>query len=232
MGATATKHKKHRVVTVRIVVASVVVGVVLAVASVPYGTLVAELRLRGPLSRWVGDRLPGPARSAGIRWVRSYVRFNPEGSQHYLARAPMFPYWMHGSGGGEPTPVTGVPPTAARAAQREGGPMDAYWSGYPFTAAVGWWKHPGPSRTLVRWLYQSPFGHQRYIAIPLRPIWPGLLANTLFYAALTLVLLAGLRLRRTRRRRAHGRCVACGYELGEGVGVCPECGLGAIREIE
>lgn len=62
-------------------------------------------------------------------------------------------------------------------------------------------------------------------AIPLRPVWPGLIADTLFYA----LLFAGLhRLsawgRRTRRRR-RGRCAACGYDLfGLNSPTCPECG--------
>lgn len=65
----------------------------------------------------------------------------------------------------------------------------------------------------------------RDFLVPYLPHWPGLLGNTLFYAALALGLLVLLRWRRTGRRRARGLCVACGYELGEGVGVCPECGL-------
>lgn len=126
-----------------------------------------------------------------------------------------------------PAPSGVVPRAAERAARREGRSLDVCWSGFPFRAAVGWWSYPGPLDTLVRWQDRSRVGHTWVVAIPLRPIWPGLLANTLFYAALTLALLAGLRVVRTRRRRARGRCVACGYELDEGVGVCPECGLAA-----
>ena len=62
---------------------------------------------------------------------------------------------------------------------------------------------------------------------PLRPIWPGLLANTLCYATVTLALLVSVCLIRARRRRKRGCCVACGYELGEGLRTCPECGLEA-----
>ncbi|MEO1279134.1 MAG: hypothetical protein AAFV77_09275 [Planctomycetota bacterium] len=59
----------------------------------------------------------------------------------------------------------------------------------------------------------------------MRPVWSGLLANTLFYTTITLALLIGLRLIRTRRRRNRNLCVACGYQLGEDIHTCPECGL-------
>jgi hypothetical protein len=63
-------------------------------------------------------------------------------------------------------------------------------------------------------------------ALPLRPIWPGLAADTAFYAgAWWLLLLAPGRLRRTLRRR-RGRCTRCGYDrAGLTPGApCPECG--------
>lgn len=64
--------------------------------------------------------------------------------------------------------------------------------------------------------------------IPMRPLPLGVLANTLFYATPTLILLATFRLTliawRTRHRRHRDRCAACGYEPGPGVTVCPECG--------
>ena len=76
----------------------------------------------------------------------------------------------------------------------------------------------------------------RYVEIPLRPIWPGVLGNTLFYAVPAALVLSALRVvvlgirgalrsARARRRARHGRCIGCGYELGQGVTVCPECGL-------
>ncbi len=63
--------------------------------------------------------------------------------------------------------------------------------------------------------------------LPLRPLWRGALANTVFYSAgLWLVwYLKILRpftlLRRLRIKR--GRCPACGYPMGESA-VCSECG--------
>jgi hypothetical protein len=64
--------------------------------------------------------------------------------------------------------------------------------------------------------------------LPLRVIWPGLLINSLCYAAFWLALLCSLRfVRRIRSilRRHAQRCPCCGYSL-HGAGGCPECGAG------
>lgn len=66
-------------------------------------------------------------------------------------------------------------------------------------------------------------------ALPLLPLWPGFLINTLFYALLLCIAwrLPGVLRRAVRRRR--GRCVGCGYDrdgLDPGA-ACPECGEGA-----
>lgn len=57
--------------------------------------------------------------------------------------------------------------------------------------------------------------------IPIRPMWPGFLVNSLFWGLLTgaVFFVPGV-IRRSVRR---GRCVGCGYELA-GLGRCPECG--------
>jgi hypothetical protein len=60
----------------------------------------------------------------------------------------------------------------------------------------------------------------------IRPIWPGLALNTLFYAGLAWGLWqVPLDIRRRRRRRMN-RCVKCGYDRA-GIAAdakCPECG--------
>ncbi|MFI4881408.1 MAG: hypothetical protein ACIAQU_02360 [Phycisphaerales bacterium JB064] len=63
-------------------------------------------------------------------------------------------------------------------------------------------------------------------ALPLLPLWPGFLINTLFYALLLFIAWrTPIFVRRTLRRR-RGRCVGCGYDrdgLDPGA-ACPECG--------
>jgi hypothetical protein len=59
--------------------------------------------------------------------------------------------------------------------------------------------------------------------IPLTPVLPGFLLNTLFYAAVLRVPLMFFPLRRWRRRR-RGRCVECNYDLTGIDAPCPECG--------
>ena len=65
---------------------------------------------------------------------------------------------------------------------------------------------------------------------PLRPIWPGFAFNTAFYAALIWMCIAVPAELRRKRRRSHGLCVKCAYDLrgreGRSDG-CPECGASA-----
>lgn len=62
-------------------------------------------------------------------------------------------------------------------------------------------------------------------ALPMRPIWKGLAANTGVYAAAWFVVLGAFVAARRSARRRRGRCPACGYDLGCDMdGGCPECG--------
>ncbi len=56
------------------------------------------------------------------------------------------------------------------------------------------------------------------------PETPGIVLNTLVWGAITLSLAESWRALKRSRRAKRGRCVACGYELGE-LERCPECGL-------
>ncbi|MCC7390524.1 MAG: hypothetical protein IT431_17365 [Phycisphaerales bacterium] len=61
--------------------------------------------------------------------------------------------------------------------------------------------------------------------LPCIPYWPGLLANTLFYALLLATLHQLTAYARRARRRRRNRCAACNYDLrGLTTPTCPECG--------
>ncbi|MGD1916621.1 MAG: hypothetical protein ACFCBV_10610, partial [Phycisphaerales bacterium] len=83
-----------------------------------------------------------------------------------------------------------------------------------------------PRRTWEDGLYRVTIGtfSQRN---PVSRIWTGLIANAILNAQIPLALHTGLRLIRTRRRRTRNLCIECAYELGDGIDVCPECGLKA-----
>ena len=67
-------------------------------------------------------------------------------------------------------------------------------------------------------------GPPHYMALPLRPLWPGFAINTIFYATIVWLLFAVPgRLRRWRRIK-RGLCPACGYPIGFS-DVCTECGV-------
>ena len=70
----------------------------------------------------------------------------------------------------------------------------------------------------------------RFGILPLRPIWPGFVANTAFYAAILWLLIPGPFALRRFIRVKRGRCVKCGYPMGESA-VCTECGKAIPRRV-
>ena len=84
---------------------------------------------------------------------------------------------------------------------------------------------PSSTPTVLTWQAGAQEPLYRF-ALPLLPLWPGFLINTLFYALLLfLAWRTPIFARRTLPRR-RGRCVGCGYDR-EGLGTraaCPECG--------
>lgn len=82
-----------------------------------------------------------------------------------------------------------------------------------------------PRRT---WKQSSVVVRSETRLIPLHPLWPGLLANSLLFATAWYTAIAGSsRLRRAHRRR-RCQCTQCKYDLrGTPAGaLCPECGTG------
>jgi hypothetical protein len=58
---------------------------------------------------------------------------------------------------------------------------------------------------------------------PFRPIWPGFVINTLFYADILWLLIPGPFALRRFLRLKRGLCLKCAYPMGES-SVCSECG--------
>ena len=79
---------------------------------------------------------------------------------------------------------------------------------------------------IPRWATRDPLADPLSF-LPLRPIFPGFLLNTLFYAVVVGAILAlpltFIPLRRRLRAR-RGRCPKCNYDLAGLEGPCPECG--------
>ena len=65
--------------------------------------------------------------------------------------------------------------------------------------------------------------------LPLRPIWPGFLIDTVFYAAIWFALFFGFASAKRAIRRKRGRCPRCGYDLRGNLSAgCSECGWGRM----
>lgn len=218
-------------ITARLVVVSLVVGVVLAVVSWPASVMIAAR---------------GPATTSQLKVVEFFVHEETKAyyTRQIQATRTLWLGFEYDAGFNPPTVRRGLSPEAfaqamgaslvpssplpGRTRAALGGLTDTveyYEVGWPWR--VAWGVHGN--------LYQpaksTDVGLWRIVAlgdvwlVPYLPRWPGLLGNTLFYAALVLMPLALLRWHKLRRRATRGLCVACGYESGEGVRVCPECGL-------
>ncbi|MGI9013443.1 MAG: hypothetical protein ACR2GY_04245 [Phycisphaerales bacterium] len=55
--------------------------------------------------------------------------------------------------------------------------------------------------------------YRDYRALPLRPIFPGFIINTLFYAAIWFTLFFGFTSAKRFIRKKRGRCPQCNYDL-------------------
>lgn len=63
------------------------------------------------------------------------------------------------------------------------------------------------------------------LSLPYNPIWSGLLANSLAYGFVWLMVFTAIGFARRAVRRGRGRCTRCNYDLSGAVTpVCPECG--------
>ncbi len=163
------------------------------------------------------------ARDSGLGWEwvassrdRQYLDTDGLGNS---TPQEVVPRW---TGFSEPTDefVTGTVTHEALQAEARGWPMLALAHEVNFAASQNTGapalRFGAPSVTIR---------HDWTRAIPLRPIWPGFVLNTMLFAGvwLSLICLAVTSRRYYRRRR--GLCVNCGYDLrGEFARGCPECG--------
>lgn len=114
------------------------------------------------------------------------------------------------------------------------------WSWFPPTGRTSYWLNRASNRDAlvtvfppdlsVRGALEGPDIRDRFyspsgkILLPYLPYWPGLIADTLVFAAAFAGLHQLVGLARRAMRRKPGMCVKCGYDLTGIEGVCPECG--------
>ncbi len=156
-----------------------------------------------------------------------------------LSRAHIFPEWW-----GQPPSHASIPAGSLWAGaiqDARGWPMLALWCEWPISIAP-----PAPGATPLQSFGniqpprggldlspgRTPRGYESDIAraLPLRPIWRGLLIDSLLFAVpwLLFISLATLTTHalRTRLRHRRGLCPRCAYNL-RGLPLnspCPECG--------
>jgi hypothetical protein len=167
---------------------------------------------------------PLTAGGIGIREELERTRVTPEAVAGLFARSIVMP-WPRGT---RPWPAN----DAYIYFSFRGWPFRAFWLEYEqhyatnttdiaetrihggirvkFNDPTSVWYAPPPSPT----------------ALPYRPVWPGLILDTLFFASLWAALLYIPRAARRSLRRRRGLCPACAYDLRAtpASSPCPECG--------
>lgn len=94
--------------------------------------------------------------------------------------------------------------------------------GWPLRSWAGYFITANPTGRITAWV-QVPWRSQREF-LPYLPLLPGVLVNTVLFAAVWMGALLAVR-RLVRRRAKPGTCEECGYDLrGLSGEKCPECG--------
>jgi hypothetical protein len=101
------------------------------------------------------------------------------------------------------------------------------WPALALSTHAYWDAHPldGPPHVVHGIVFgNGPHSPSNGVAaLPLQPIWPGFLINSLLYALIWWALLLAGSIRPMLRRRA-GLCAKCGYRHELASGPCSECG--------
>jgi len=110
-------------------------------------------------------------------------------------------------------------------------------AGWPLFSAtcelVGKFGMPRAEQTISWGVPLPPHGKKNgneWRALPYRPLWPGFVINTIFYAAILWLPFGGFRFARLRIRARRGQCPACAYPVGAS-DVCTECGKTVTRQL-
>lgn len=225
---TTRNHGRLRAIAWRAAV-SVLVGVLLCVATVPLGTALREWR----------EARPGLARPLPLEQGSAYVIVDEW--QRRAGRPEYALFIVAHVGIMEIHPATwiqaGVPASIREPLLSHDGHYQVFWAGWPWPAAAGWYREDFEQHVVPGEQSRRTSGTGEAIglrcrldrwqnvewAIPVRPVWSGLLANVGVFALAAMALLTTPGCWRRYVRRWEGRCVACGYELG-GLPRCPECG--------
>lgn len=189
------------------------------------------------LAAFVGEP-PPPAKQIvapqPFRWPRQVAEGWPEPSQVSIGR-----WWccttIHAVGHNlldDPEALAAQPPPEQLSCQ-----LYVYQWGWPMRSLEIQWPHAQPMLVSI-WLFERPTEaglrtglpvptsitrSSERTHIPLMPVWPGFVINSLVYAALAGSAVFGPGVVRRSARRRSGRCVMCGYEV-VGLARCPECG--------
>lgn len=222
--------RRPRIVTVRLAVVALVLGALLAVVGVPVAAV--AMQHQGRSGPWAGLASPvfGVAehfhrQGHMVVWAR---RDFATGTVWEASSGPEEAGWLLAMALATPNAQSvdrdARPPALQTPLDGDEHLVEWWCVGWPLEAATGVerWQPGGIARASALW---KPVAVGQAWVVPLRPRWLGLLGNTLFYALLVLTPVVLVRWWRVRRRTKRNQCIACGYELGAGVTVCPECGL-------
>ncbi len=146
----------------------------------------------------------------------------PNGGPSQTPQRPFWPTWV-------PQPSAGGPAYRETSGRAAGWPWPCLHSTRTQTTDQSAPRSSGSLRLLESTQYTTRGSYSsdpERGSVPLLPIWPGLIGNTVIFAAPWALLFFGAPALRATIRRRRGRCVRCGYprtSLASST-PCPECG--------